>query len=193
MPPLPCAEFSDNEQLSLLDIARRSIQNGFASGNALQIDDKQLGEKLGIKSAVFITLTRFGKLRGCVGSLEPTEPLAQAIANSAFNAAFKDKRFEALQVAELEALQIEISVLSDMEALSVDSRQALLEALQPGIDGLLLEDQGCRSTFLPKVWEKIESPAIFLEQLMQKAGLPETHWSNTIRLHRYQTTSFAEN
>ena len=76
--------------------------------------------------------------------------------------------------------------------LRLDSRQALLDSLQPGIDGLLLEDRGYRSTFLPKVWEKITTPEQFLEHLCLKAGLGARHWSGTLRLHRYHTLSFAE-
>ena len=80
-----------------------------------------------------------------------------------------------------------------MEPIEAASRQALLDSLQPGIDGLLLEDRGYRSTFLPKVWDSLASPAEFLEHLCLKAGLGARHWSGTIRFHRYHTLSFAEN
>jgi len=193
MLPSLCIELSDIEQMRLLDIARQSLSSGLATGRALQLDIDQLEDSLEIKAAVFITLTRSGELRGCVGSLQAVEPLAQAVATSAFNAAFSDRRFGPLGTDELDDIRIEISVLSEMEPIMVDSRQALLDSLQPGVDGLLLEDQGYRSTFLPKVWEKIASPNEFLEQLMLKAGLGAGHWSGTLRFHRYHTFTFAEN
>jgi len=193
MPLSLCIELSDSEQTRLLDIARQSLSSGLATGRALQFEISQLEDSLQIDAAVFITLTRSGELRGCVGSLQAVEPLAQAVATSAFNAAFRDRRFGPLGVDELDAIRIEISVLSEMEPIEADSRQALLDSLQPGVDGLLLEDQGYRSTFLPKVWEKITSPAEFLQQLMLKAGLGAGHWSGTLRFHRYHTFTFAEN
>jgi AmmeMemoRadiSam system protein A len=193
MPLSPCAELSADEQVRLLEMARQSILDGLEAGRALQLDLARLSDNLLIKSAVFITLMRSGELRGCIGSLQPVEPLAQAVANSAFNAAFHDRRFSKMQAAEVDKLKIEISVLSEMEVIEVDSRQALLSQLQPGVDGLLLEDQGHRSTFLPKVWEKIPSPEMFVDQLMLKAGLPAGHWSQTIRLQRYHTLTFGEN
>ena len=192
MPLSLCIELDDAEQAQLLDIARRSIASGLATGRALELDVEQLGQKLQVRAAVFITLTIDGELRGCIGSLQAFDPLARAVASSAFNAAFRDRRFPSLRADELDAIRIEISVLSDMEPISAASRQELLDDLQPGIDGLLLEDRGYRSTFLPKVWEKIESPGEFLEHLCLKAGLGARHWSDTIRFHRYHTLSFAE-
>ena len=192
MPPSLCIELSDAEQGRLLDIARESIAEGLASGRALQVDPSLMEENLQGRAAVFVTLTRSGELRGCVGSLQAVEPLAQAVATSAFNAAFRDRRFGQLREEELDAIRIEISVLSEMEPIDADSRRALLDSLQPGVDGLLLEDGGYRSTFLPKVWEKITSAEEFLQQLLLKAGLGAGHWSNSLRFHRYHTFTFAE-
>jgi AmmeMemoRadiSam system protein A len=192
MPPSLCIELSDAEQARLLDIARESIADGLASGRALQVDPSLMEENLQGRAAVFVTLTRSGELRGCVGSLQAVEPLAQAVATSAFNAAFRDRRFGQLRGEELDAIRIEISLLSEMEPIDADSRRALLDSLQPGVDGLLLEDGGYRSTFLPKVWEKITSAEEFLQQLLLKAGLGAGHWSNSLRFHRYHTFTFAE-
>jgi AMMECR1 domain-containing protein len=88
--------------------------------------------------------------------------------------------------------RIEISVLSQMEPFAVTDRENLLSQLRPHVDGLLLEDGLYRSTFLPKVWEKIGTPGKFLEQLLFKAGLSSDYWSETICFQRYQTISFGE-
>ena len=193
MLPSLCINLGKDEQQTLLDIARRSISHGLETGQALPIEVSQLSDKLKIDSAVFVTLTRGGELRGCIGSLQAVDPLARAVANSAFNAAFRDRRFGKVEASELDELRIEISVLSALVPVNVDSRQALLDALKPGEDGLMMEDGGYRSTFLPKIWEKISSSSQFLEELMQKAGLPAGHWSDTVRFYRYHTLSFAEN
>ncbi len=79
-----------------------------------------------------------------------------------------------------------------MEPVAAVSRDELLDLLEPGLDGLLLEDRGRRATFLPKVWEKMASPQQFVEQLLLKAGLPPDHWSDSLRISRYRTLSFAD-
>ncbi len=192
MPPSLCIELSDSEQARLLEIARQSIASGLTSGRALQVELDGIDARLQTVAAVFVTLTRAGELRGCIGSLKAQEALAQAVANSAYSAAFRDYRFPSLGADELDAIRIEISVLSEMEPIEAPTRQALLDVLQPGVDGLLLEDRGHRSTFLPQVWEKIASPSEFLDQLCLKAGLDAGYWSGTLRFHRYHTLSFAE-
>ncbi len=192
MPLSLCIELSEAEKTGLLGIARESISHGLSTGKPLQPDTGPSGENLRVRAAVFVTLTRNGELRGCVGSLQAREALDGAVANSAFNAAFRDRRFAQLRADELEGIRIEISVLSEMELIRAESRQALLNALQPGLDGLLMEDRDYRSTFLPKVWEKIKSADEFVDQLFLKAGLGPAHWSATVRFHRYHTLSFAE-
>jgi len=192
MPLSLCIDLDEHERGRLLKIARQSITDGLATGRALQLDREQLETKFRDAAAVFVTLTKNGELRGCIGGLQAIEPLAQAVANAAFNAAFRDRRFAPLGAEELDKIRIEISVLSEMEPIVADTREALLEELQAGVDGLLLEDLGSRSTFLPKVWESLQSPSEFLEHLCLKAGLGARHWSDTIRFHRYHTLSFAE-
>ena len=193
MLPSLCVDLSAGERVRLLDIARQSILHGLDSATALQVDIAKLETKLRVDSAVFTTLTIAGNLRGCIGSLQPSAPLAQAVANTAFSAAYQDRRFTKVQTDEIEKLSIEVAVLSALELIEADSRQALLDSLQPGVDGLLIEERGSRSTFLPKVWEKITTPNEFVGQLMRKAGLAGGYWSSTIRCYRSHSTSFGEN
>lgn len=188
----PWIELDPDERTRLLDIARRSIVAGLEAAREPRLDTSGFAGRLAVPGAVFVTLTRAERLRGCVGSLQPAAPLAQAVASAAFNAAFRDRRFDPLRDDEIEFVRIEISVLSPMQEIAAGDRAALLDALEPGVDGLLLEDRGYRATFLPKVWEKINSPSDFLEQLLHKAGLPADHWSDTLRCQRYRTLSFTE-
>jgi len=183
-------EFSNSEREQLLDIARQSIHSGLEAGKPLSPNLSEFSEKLSLPSATFVTLKQRGDLRGCIGSLESTEPLVQSIANSAFNAAFRDPRFASLQTSEIKQTSLEISVLSEMTPMTVASREDLFNQLKPGIDGLLLQDRGYRSTFLPKVWDDLKEPQAFLEQLFLKAGLAPDHWSETLRFSRYQTVNF---
>ena len=193
MLPSLCPELNADDKTALLEIARASIAHGVGNGRPLVPDADDLAEVLQVPAAVFVTLTEGGQLRGCIGGLEARHPLAEAVARSAYNAAFQDRRFAPIGGDELERVSIEVSLLSEMRPLEVSSREQLLTELEPGVDGLLIEDHGHRATFLPKVWEKISSPEEFLQQLMFKAGLGARHWSSTIRCHRYHTLTFAEN
>jgi AMMECR1 domain-containing protein len=62
--------------------------------------------------------------------------------------------------------------------------------MQPGIDGLILEDGSHRGTFLPSVWDSLPDPESFLRHLKMKAGLPQNYWSDTVTIYRYETESF---
>jgi AmmeMemoRadiSam system protein A len=201
MAPSCCIDLSKTERTQLLAIARGTIARGtIARGTILprlrgdgpdSVDEHPgLTPALRAQRGVFVTLTQRSALRGCIGNTEADAPLATAVADSAYSAAFRDPRFPQLQVAELTATTIEISVLTPMEPLAVASRDALIAILQPGVDGLLLQDGRHRSTFLPKVWEQLPDPHEFIDQLLAKADLPSDHWSSSLRVHRYQTISF---
>jgi AmmeMemoRadiSam system protein A len=193
MPLSPCIELGQQQQRQLLEIARRSIEQGFATQAPLRFELADLDTELRKPAAVFVTLTEGGELRGCIGSLQADAPLAQAVANAAYNSAFRDYRFTALKQEQLQRIRIEISVLSPLQRLHPESREALLQGLQPGVDGLVIEDRGRRATFLPKVWEKIDSPADFLDHLLQKAGLAAGYWSASMSVERYRTLTFDDN
>ncbi len=192
MPHSPCVDLDPAGQTRLLSIARQAIESGIERDAAPRIALEALDLPLRTEAAVFVTLTQSGALRGCVGSLQALDPLAQAVSNAAFNAAFRDRRFAPLAAEEVAMTRIEISVLSPLEKIAADSRQALLEQLRSGVDGLIIEDRGYRATFLPKVWEKIDSPEEFVAQLFLKAGLAADYWSRSLTLQRYQTFNFGE-
>ena len=188
----PCTELRPRDEGRLLGIARDSIDSGLRHGRPLDVPAAALSGTLAAPRGVFVTLTRRAALRGCIGSMQSSEPLARGVADSAFGAAFRDPRFPQLQAHEFEDTHIEISILSPMEPLAAANREILMETLKPGVDGLLLEDGHHRSTFLPKVWEQLPDPGLFLDHLLTKAGLPGDYWSTTLRFQRYTSTSIAE-
>jgi AmmeMemoRadiSam system protein A len=187
-----CTDINPAEGRQLLDIAHRSIEAGLDGARMLSLDAEGMQGALATQRGSFVTLTRNGELRGCMGVIESPGPLAQNTADCAFNAAFRDPRFTPLTPAEAAQTRIEVSVLSEMEPLVIRDREDLLQQLQPGVDGLLMEDGRYRSIFLPQVWKKVGSAQEFLEHLLSKAGLPGDYWSGTIRFSRFYITSFSE-
>lgn len=192
MAPSNCIELSSAERDSLLKAARGALANGLASAAPPPPLLEDVPRALQCEYAVFVTLTRGGLLRGCIGSLEPSAPLLWAVADAAHGAGFRDPRFEALRAHELETIDIRISVLSPMEPLTVASRADLLAALRPGQDGLMLREGERRATFLPAVWQQLPDSDQFLGQLLLKAGLSAQHWSEDLRFFRYQALTFGE-
>ena len=182
-PPLEDPE----DRKALLGVARASIQHGLECGAPLPVDPARYSPRLREPGACFVTLRRSGALRGCVGSIEATRSLVEDVARNAFSSAFRDTRFSPLSDEEATDLDLHLSILTPPEPFPCASEDELLAKLEPGIDGLILQDGPHRATFLPVVWESLSEPKEFLAQLKRKAGLSEDHWSDGIRFQRYRT------
>jgi len=140
--------------------------------------------------ASFGTLKLDGELRGCIGTIDPRRPLGDDVAHNARAAAYQDPRFPPVTPAERARLEIEVSVLSPREPMAVATEAEAAAQLRPGIDGVYLEYEYLRSTFLPQVWESLPDPREFLSELRRKAGLPGHFWNPGIRLSRYTVEKF---
>lgn len=181
---------SEADKELLRSVALESIRHGLERGEPLEPSMEGLSHLLTDPGAVFVTLNRYGHLRGCVGNFQPRRPLIQDVAQNAFSAAFMDFRFPPVSQSELAELEVHISILTPLEPLEVESREDLLRTLRPGVDGLLLEDPPHRSTFLPQVWSSLDDPEVFLQELLKKAGLPWDYWSDTLCFSRYGVQEF---
>jgi len=139
----------------------------------------------------FVTLTKNGRLRGCIGYLEGRVPLYEAVIENAKNAALKDPRFPHVGPAELADIKVEVSVLTKPVALDYKDPQDLLAKLVPGEDGIILSKGHLQSTFLPQVWEELPDKIDFLEHLSVKGGMPPDGWK-TADVKRYRAIHFQE-
>ncbi|MGV6818001.1 MAG: AmmeMemoRadiSam system protein A [Thiotrichales bacterium] len=184
--------YTDAEKAELLSIARESIRTGLESGEPLEVDMTALPDRLQEKRASFVTLNKQGRLRGCIGHIEPYLPLAVDVAKNAWAAATEDTRFQPVRSSELSDISISISILSLPEPLQFRSEQELLSLIHPGEDGLTLEAGYLRGVFLPSVWESIQSREEFIRQLKRKAGLPADYWSEEIKIQVFHSLYFSE-
>jgi len=169
----------------LLALAKRSILHALDTGRPLDVDLDTAPAELAEVGACFVTLKKSGALRGCIGSPEAWRPLAADVAENAYRAAFRDPRFAPLQAEETAALDLHISVLSPSHPFAFADEADLLAKLEPGTDGLIIEDAGRRALFLPSVWEQLPDPRQFLAHLKVKAGMPAGHWSDGFRAWRF--------
>jgi len=164
-------------QLELLhQLARRALQQSVTSGSAdLDADAVAAGMEIPVvlknKRAAFVTLRKYGQLRGCIGHLQASEPLIESVVQNAVNAALRDRRFQPVTAGELGELTVEISVLSPTRAIPGADR------FQVGKEGIILMKKGRRAVFLPEVaaeqgWNRAQT----LTQLSRKAGLAPDDW-----------------
>jgi len=186
---------SGEQKEGLKNLALASIHHGIAAGEPLSLNDfndqhASLKRLQNYQAAAFVTLKLDGQLRGCIGSLSAYRPLVEDVSENAFAAAFRDPRFNGLTEQELENIEISISVLTAPQLMVFTSEQDLVSQLRPNVDGMILTEGKSRGTFLPSVWEHYPEPESFLTHLKLKAGLPTEYWSGTVKVERYQTTSW---
>lgn len=164
------------ERTELLGIARQALEDGVYGRPLARLNLEALPKRLRENGACFVTLYCGDQLRGCVGSLEPRQPLAEEVRVQAVAAALQDYRFASVQIEDLPGLKISISLLAKPRKLAYACPEELISRLRPGIDGVVLKDGFRRATFLPQVWDKIPDKALFLSTLCQKMGASENLW-----------------
>lgn len=181
------------EKTTLLRLARRAIEAGVCNQPPPDFAGLDMSPRLLAPGAAFVTLTREGNLRGCIGALEPYQSLVEDVREHAAAAALDDYRFPPLTAAELPRIHIEISRLTRPVPLDYRDADDLLTKLRPGVDGVILRDGIRRATFLPQVWEKIPQAAEFLENLCYKMGAAPDLWRRKhLEVLVYQVEEFHE-
>ena len=188
-------KIGEEQGRALVKLVRKTLADHLGIPQAEQEGMAEILEddSLNTDRGVFVTLHKQGRLRGCIGFLDAREPVVEAVRQNAINAAFHDPRFSPLKPSELAEIDIEVSVLTEPEALEYTDAQDLLEKLRPGIDGVIIRQGFASATFLPQVWEQLPDREEFLCQLCLKAGLPAHSWRNAgIEVLTYQVQYFEE-
>lgn len=172
-PAGPAFSIAPEVQRALLALARRRITAAVRQEHWDDRPPANLAEAAGEPAAVFVTLHKAGRLRGCIGMTEARLPLWQAVRDMALSAAFKDWRFRPLGIEELHEISIEISVLSPLTPVPST------DAIRPREHGVVIRRDGRSGLFLPQVWEQIPEKDAFLSILCkEKAGLSAEAWKD---------------
>ena len=156
----------------LLEIARAAIEVavGLASGWSLASRIRH-ARRTDLRSAAFVTLTVGGELRGCMGTLDPEQPVAQAVATAAMTATLDDPRFYPVEADELADLDVDVSILGAPAVLVAPTD------FVPGLDGIVVERGRRLGLLLPEVatdhgWDGER----MLGAVCRKAGLLQDAW-----------------
>lgn len=186
-------QLTAEEKQTLLRLAREALQQGVAGQTMMALKLEALTPTLQADGASFVTLTIDGQLRGCIGALEPYQPLAEDVREHAVAAALEDPRFPPVSRAEVDQIEIEISRLTLPRDLEYTDADDLLSKLKPDVDGVILRDGFRRATFLPQVWDKIPDKQDFLDNLCYKMGeSPDTWRRKHLEVLTYQVEEFKE-
>jgi AmmeMemoRadiSam system protein B/AmmeMemoRadiSam system protein A len=176
--------------LALLAIARAAI--GHRLGVHAEAPRTDVAPWLARPGASFVTLMLEAKLRGCIGSLAATRRLGEDVAENAQAAALRDPRFAPLTPGEWPRCEVEVSVLSPAKPLRFADEAEMLAQIRVGEDGVILEHEGRRATFLPQVWESLPEKPRFLGELMRKAGIPADTRLARCKLWRYRVVKWKQ-
>lgn len=185
--------YSAGERVLLLALARQTVTEVVRHHILPAADVEKFPASFFERKACFVTLTKAGHLRGCIGHITPQEALYLAVMDNAHSAAARDSRFPSVKADEVEAIAIEISVLTEPQWLAFDSPDDLLNKLHPHRDGVVLHIGDHRATYLPQVWEQLPDKTAFLDSLARKAGCGPFDWHRSdTRVQIYQVESFHE-
>jgi AmmeMemoRadiSam system protein A len=179
----PSFSLAPDEKRELLRIARLAVEQAVET-NAL-LEYKTDNENLLVPKGAFVTLTKNGTLRGCIGFIDPVYPLGQTIIHASYFAALEDRRFNPVSKAELKDLEVEISVLSPLTRI-IDYR-----LVQVGKHGLVIAQGERKGLLLPQVavdngWTRDE----FLEEACLKAGLGPDAWKKGAEIYTFEAIVF---
>jgi uncharacterized protein len=176
---------ADREKKLLLELARRALTAGVEKRES--IPDFPADEALRQPGGAFVTLHRRGRLRGCVGQLPSKEPLVEVVAHCAKAAALEDPRFKPVRADEIAEIEIELSILSGLEDVT-------LGRIEAGKHGLVVSRGWQRGVLLPQVATEFKwQAARFLEETCVKAGLEREAWKDPqTRIQAFTAEVFSE-
>jgi AmmeMemoRadiSam system protein A len=185
-----------DEEALLLRIARETLSAWVRDGLKVDVSAYPLTPALCEKHGAFVTLTRQGELRGCVGYAANRAPLAESVRDNTINAASRDVRFPSIQLEEIDRIRIEVSALTPGDTVESPFKVvASIDEIEIGRDGLCIQFEGARAgLLLPQVpghygWDRQQ----FLNAVCRKAMLPEGSWRDPrAKLFRFSAQVFCE-
>lgn len=184
---LPGFSFTREEKITLLKIARNTVESYIRDRKKPSVDNTGFTSALRMKAGAFVTLKQNGELRGCIGRFTSDIPLYEVIQEMAIASSTEDTRFEPVKATEISKLEIEISVLSPMKKINS------IDEIVLGKHGIYIKKGWYSGTFLPQVatetgWNKEE----FLGHCARdKAGIGWDGWKDA-EIFIYEACVFSE-
>lgn len=185
-----------SEGVFLVKLAREAVETYLRRSEVIKPPDRTPAGLM-LKGMSFVTIRKLTlgsyELRGCIGYLQPIEPLANNVINAAIAAATEDPRFAPLDQSELNTVIFEVSILSLPETIGT-SGWGLVKRVRVGVDGLIAEYRLYKGVLLPEVpVEYCWDAETFLSETCLKAGMPPDCWLHSgVRFQRFRAALFRE-
>jgi len=175
-----------------LNIAREAIASSFSNKSLNKDVFLRNFSELNEQGATFVTLTKNGELRGCIGSIVAHRNLLDDLIENARSAAFKDPRFPPLREDELKDITVEVSLLSPPKLLDYKDVNDLKAKIKVGQHGVIIKQAYHQATFLPQVWEQLPHFEEFFSHLGNKAGLSASYLQEHPEVWVYEVSKIKE-
>ncbi len=163
------ARISENRKKedAYVRLARKTIENYIRTGSIISLPEKLPKEMYAHRAGVFVSIKKEGRLRGCIGTLQATQPsIAEEILHNAISAAVNDPRFSPIDPEELDRLTISVDVLGEMEKIESQSQ------LDVKRYGVVVTSAHKRGLLLPNL-EGVDTAADQIAIAKRKAGIGE--------------------
>ena len=170
-----------NKKSAYVRLARETIENYVKYGKIISPPKDLPTEMINKKAGVFVSLKKFGNLRGCIGTFMPTqENIAQEIIKNAISAAIDDPRFSPVTVSELEDLSISVDVLTAPEEVKDISQ------LDPKKYGVIVSSGYKKGLLLPDL-EGVDTVEEQIDIAKRKAGI---YPDEKVKLYRFEVKRY---
>jgi MEMO1 family protein len=174
---------SETGQDAYVRLARQSLEHTVGNGSNLDKPEGLPGEFSSRKGGVFVSLKIDGRLRGCIGTIQPVyDTLAEEIIHNAVSAGLRDPRFPPVRKEELPLLSYSVDVLTLPEPIESSGE------LDPKRYGVIVSFQGRRGLLLPDL-EGVDTVEQQLRIALQKAGIDE---NQPYRMQRFEVLRHTE-
>jgi AmmeMemoRadiSam system protein A len=163
----------------LVRLARETVESYIKDGKVPQV--KELAPEMRGRAGVFVSIHKFGELRGCIGTFEPVEEnVARETIANAITSATRDPRFLPISPEELENLSYSVDVLTHPEP--AESR----DQLDSERYGIIVEHGSRRGLLLPNL-EGVDSVEEQIAICRQKAGISP---DEPVKLYRFEVKRY---
>ena len=181
---------SEEDKAQLLVLARTTLESHVKTGRTPKPDEIgiKITPAMSQNMGAFVTLTKNGQLRGCIGEILPRRPLYKVVIEHAIDSGVNDHRFNPVTAAELPLLHYEITAWPKDPTPVASYKDIVI-----GQHGIVFEKNGRKALFLPQVapeqgWGLEET----LTHLSMKAGLSADAWKEGASFSVFEGIIFSE-
>lgn len=158
-------------------LAKSSLKTYLETGKMMKVPENIPSDMLTRRAGTFVSLHKFGQLRGCIGTINPVQSsIAEEIIHNAVSAGMEDPRFPAVKISELKDLVVSVDVLSPPEPIQSTNE------LDVRRYGVIVSSGYRRGLLLPNL-EGVDTVEEQVDIARRKAGIQK---GEPIQLERFE-------